>query len=153
MKEIGWVHYKQLIQMENNHQCPRDSFKLKASKGFMIQWEYCQLSQLVCTYSQLRIGCVSFPRTVSNTVTYNIKEQKILFFVQQNCLWWFFHSGLVACFTSFLHVLSLLSGGRQVFGLRQRFDHFDHGGPAQYGRIVRWALENHPSLGDYMYKI
>jgi hypothetical protein len=26
---------------------------------------------------------------------------------------------------------SEISGGRQVFGLRQRFDHFEHGGPVQ----------------------
>ncbi len=32
---------------------------------------------------------------------------------------------------------SEISGGRQVFGLRQIFDHFNHGGPVQYRRRVR----------------
>ncbi len=30
-----------------------------------------------------------------------------------------------------------ISGGRQVFGLRQRFDHFEHGGPVQTAATVR----------------
>ncbi len=33
--------------------------------------------------------------------------------------------------------ISEISGGRQVFGLRQRFDHFDHGGPVQTAGTVR----------------
>ncbi len=32
---------------------------------------------------------------------------------------------------------SEILGGRQVFGLRQRFDHFDHGGPVQTAGTVR----------------
>ncbi len=32
---------------------------------------------------------------------------------------------------------SEISGGRQVFGLRQRFDHFEHGGPVQTAGTVR----------------
>jgi hypothetical protein len=32
---------------------------------------------------------------------------------------------------------SEISGWRQVFGLRQRFDHFEHGGPVQTARTVR----------------
>jgi hypothetical protein len=32
---------------------------------------------------------------------------------------------------------SEISGGRQVFGLRQRFDHFEHGGPVKTGGTVR----------------
>ncbi len=32
---------------------------------------------------------------------------------------------------------SEFSGGRQVFGLRQRFDHFSHGGPVQTAGIVQ----------------
>jgi hypothetical protein len=31
---------------------------------------------------------------------------------------------------------SEISGGRQVFGLRQRFDHFEHGGPVQTAGTV-----------------
>ncbi len=31
---------------------------------------------------------------------------------------------------------SEISGGRQVFGLRQRFDHFDHGRPVQTAGTV-----------------
>ncbi len=30
-----------------------------------------------------------------------------------------------------------ISGGRQVFCLRQRFDHFEHGGPVQTAGTVR----------------
>jgi hypothetical protein len=32
---------------------------------------------------------------------------------------------------------SEISGGRQVFGLHQRFDHFDHGGTVQTAGTVR----------------
>ncbi len=32
---------------------------------------------------------------------------------------------------------SEISGGRQVFGMRQRFDHFEHGGPVQTAGTVR----------------
>jgi hypothetical protein len=32
---------------------------------------------------------------------------------------------------------SEISGGRQVFGLCQRFDHFDHGGPVQTAGTIR----------------
>ncbi len=52
--------------------------------------------------------------------------------------------------------ISEISGGRQRFGLRQRFDHFQHGGPVQYGRESAHksrALGIHSSLGVYMYVI
>jgi hypothetical protein len=50
---------------------------------------------------------------------------------------------------------SEISGGCQVFGLRQRFDHFEHGGRVQTAGTVR---EESPrgapsSLGVYMYAI
>jgi hypothetical protein len=38
---------------------------------------------------------------------------------------------------------SEISGGRQVFGLRQRFGHFDHGGPVQ---TVGTVQEESPSI-------
>ncbi len=57
--------------------------------------------------------------------------------------------------------ISEISGGRQVFGLRQRFDPFlawRAGTNSWYstGRESAHkstALENHSSLGDYMYEI
>jgi hypothetical protein len=33
--------------------------------------------------------------------------------------------------------ISEISGGRQVFGVRQRFDHFVHGGPVRTAGTVR----------------
>jgi hypothetical protein len=39
--------------------------------------------------------------------------------------------------------LSEIPGGRQVFGLHQRFDHFGHGGPVQTASTVR---EESPSI-------
>ncbi len=57
--------------------------------------------------------------------------------------------------------ISEILGGRQRFGIRQRFDHFEHGGPEQTGRystgenpsIKAGHRGNHSSFGVYMYAI
>ncbi len=55
------------------------------------------------------------------------------------CVFWFFDRTPISrerdCYG--LAENSEISGVRQVFGLRQRFDHFDHGGPVQTAGTVR----------------
>ncbi len=57
--------------------------------------------------------------------------------------------------------ISEILGGRQRFGIRLRFDHFEHGGPVQTGPVQyrresahkSRAQGNHSSLEVYMYVI
>jgi hypothetical protein len=57
--------------------------------------------------------------------------------------------------------ISEILGGRQRFGMRQRFDHFEHGGPVKTGRystgesppIKGGHRGTIPQLGVYMYAI
>jgi hypothetical protein len=56
--------------------------------------------------------------------------------------------------------ISEISGGRRGFGLRQRFDHFEHGGPVQTAgtvqervRPLKQGTKAPSSLGVYMYTI